>query len=124
VCRTITLRLRFGDFTRATRSHTLPEATAETAIVLETARDLLGGAMPLIGRQGITLIGLTFGNLCDDGAVQLALPFDDRATAALDVAVDGVRERFGSKAIGRAVLLGRAADVTVPLLPDEPGDSS
>jgi DNA polymerase-4 len=119
VCRTVTLRLRFADFTRATRSHTLPEATGESAIVLATARNLLETSMPLIRSRGITLIGLTFGNLADDRAVQLALPFDRHDSGALDIAVDGVRERFGSHAIGRAVLLGRDAESPVPLLPDE-----
>jgi DNA polymerase-4 len=120
VTRTVTLRLRFGDFTRATRSHTLSQATAETAILLATARDLLREATPLIRARGISLIGLTFGNLSDDAAIQLALPFGDRPTAALDLAVDRVRERFGSEAIGRAVLMGRDTDMTVPLLPDAP----
>jgi len=119
VCRTITLRLRFGDFTRATRSHTLAEATGETAIVLATARELLGSAAPLIRERGITLIGLTFGNLHGDGAIQLALPFDRRPTAVLDAALDGVKERFGAKAIGRAVLLGRDGGISVPVLPDD-----
>ncbi len=120
VCRTLTLRLRFGDFTRATRSHTLPEATAETAILLATGQELLEQAMPTILRRGITLIGLTFGNLADDGAVQLALPFGGRGATALDVALDSVRDRFGSTSIGRAVLMGRDQGLMVPTLPDEP----
>jgi DNA polymerase-4 len=119
VCRTVTLRLRFGDFSRATRSHTLAEATAETTIVLATARELLGAAAPLIRQRGITLIGLSFGNLHDDDAIQLSLPLDHRATGALDAALDGVKERFGAKAVGRAVLLGRRAGISVPLLPDD-----
>lgn len=119
VCRTVTLRLRFGDFTRATRSHTLAEATAETEVVLQTARELLAIAAPLIRERGITLIGLSFGNLHDDGAIQLALPFDRRGSAVLDAALDGVKERFGTKAIGRAVLLGRGGGISVPILPDD-----
>ncbi len=78
VCRTVTLRLRFDDFARATRSHTLPEATAETAMLLDAARILLADAMPLIEQRGITLIGLSFTNLFADDAVQLALPFHGR----------------------------------------------
>jgi DNA polymerase IV len=118
VCRTVTLRLRFDDLSRATRSHTLPEATAETAVVLETARALLAASMPMIRARGITLIGITFGSLADDGAVQLAFPFDGIDRAALDEALDDVRERFGSGAVGRAVLLGRRDAPSVPLLPD------
>ena len=117
-CRTIALRLRFGDFSRATRSHTLAEATTRTHAILATARGLLAAAMPMIERRGITLIGVTLANLEDDGAIQLALPFEDGRATALDAAVDEVRERFGSGAITRAVLLGRDHGLSVPLLPD------
>jgi len=118
VCRTVVLRLRFDDFSRATRSRTLPEATARTQTILATARALLAAAMPMIESQVITLVGVALGNLDDDGAIQLALPFDRERAAALDAAVDDVRDRFGSGAISRAVLLGRDQGPTVPLLPD------
>ena len=115
-CRTITLRLRFDDFTRATRSHTLMEATAETRTILAEARGLLAGAMPTIERKGITLIGISLGNLVGAEAIQLALPLDRRRE--IDATVDRVRDEFGSKAITRASLLGRDPGLTVPLLPD------
>ncbi|WP_233526310.1 DNA polymerase IV [Actinomadura spongiicola] len=121
VCRTVTLRLRFADFARATRSHTLPEATAETPVILDAARGLLAAAAPLVESRGLTLIGVSLGNLRDDRAVQLALPLDRTSAAGrdLDGAVDGVRDRFGANAITRAVLLGRDQGPSVPLLPDE-----
>jgi DNA polymerase-4 len=118
VCRTIVLRLRFDDFSRATRSHTLAEATARTHTILATARGLLAAAMPMIESQGITLLGVALSNLGDDDAIQLALPFDQAAESALDAVLDDVRDRFGSAAITRAVLLGRDQGLTVPLLPD------
>jgi DNA polymerase-4 len=117
-CRTVMLRLRFDDFTRATRSHTLPEATAETHTILFTARGLLTAAMPMIRRQGLTLIGVTLANLDDDSAIQLTLPFDQRSRTALDAAIDRLQERFGPSAVTRAVLLGRDQGLQVPLLPD------
>jgi DNA polymerase IV len=116
--RTVMLRLRFDDFTRASRSHTLTQATAQTRTILATARWLLAAAMPLIKEKGITLVGLAVGNLDDDGAEQLELPLDRRSGSALDTALDDVRERFGSAAITRAVLLGRDPRLEVPLLPD------
>ena len=118
VCRTVVIRLRFDDFTRATRSHTMTEATARTETILAAARELLASAMPLIERQGLTLLGVALSNLEDEGAVQLALAFDPQRASALDGAVDDVRERFGSDAITRAVLLGRDPGITMPLLPD------
>jgi DNA polymerase IV len=118
VGRTVVLRLRFDDFSRATRSHTLPHATAHTETILATARGLLATAMPMIERQGLTLVGVAVANLQDDRAVQLILPFDRRSTEALDAALDEVRVRFGAGAITRAVLLGRDQGLSVPLLPD------
>ena len=118
VCRTVTLRLRFEDFSRASRSHTLMEATAQTQTILATVRDLLAAAMPLIESEGLTLIGIALANLDDDGAVQLALPFDRQRAEALDAVLDEVRDRFGSTAITRAVLLDRDQGIVMPLLPD------
>jgi DNA polymerase-4 len=118
VGRTVTLRLRFDDFARVTRSHTLPRATSHTPTILAVMRDLLAEAQPLINERGLTLVGLSVGNLDDTGAVQLMLPFDRHATTALDSVVDDVHERFGHDALGRAVLLGRNTGMTVPMLPD------
>jgi DNA polymerase IV len=116
--RTVVLRLRFDDFARATRSHTLPYATANTDAILTTARDLLAVAAPIIERRGITLVGVAVANLHDGRAVQLALPLDRRGGEALDAALDEVWQRFGSRAVTRAVLLGRGRGVEMPLLPD------
>ena len=118
VCRTVVLRMRFDDFSRATRSHTLPEATAQTQTILATARGLLAAATPMIQRQGLTLVGVALANLHDDGAIQLALPFDRHRAGDLDATLDDVRDRFGSAAVTRAVLLGRDQGESVPLLPD------
>jgi DNA polymerase IV len=118
VCRTVVLRLRFDDFSRATRSCTFAEATGGTETLLAVARGLLEAAMPTIRARGCTLVGVTFTNLTDDRAIQLALPFEHDRSQAVDHALDAVRERFGSRSIGRAVLLGRDAGVSVPLLPD------
>src|SRR5207248_2781357 len=114
VGRTVVLRLRFDDFSRATRSHTLPCATAHTQTILATVRALLTTAGPMIERQGLTLVGVTVANLDDDSAVQLMLPFDRHSDGALDAALDEVRERFGSTAVTRAVLLGRDQGLSVP----------
>ena len=118
VGRTVTLRLRFDDFSRATRSHTLARATAETRPILLTLQGLLEAAQPLIRQRGLTLVGLAVGNLSDARAVQLALPFDAFAGGALGAALDGVRERFGSAAVTRAAQLGQRQGFTVPMLPD------
>jgi DNA polymerase-4 len=118
VCRTVTLRLRFGDFSRATRSHTMPYPTSETPAILATARGLLAAAMPMIEHRGITLVGVALGNLGEGQAVQLVLPLERVRRSALDAALDDIRDRYGSEAVTRAVLLGRDPGVAAPLLPD------
>jgi DNA polymerase IV len=117
VGRTVVLRLRFDDFSRATRSHTLALPTDETWVVLVTARWLLTTALPLIERRGLTLVGVTVAELENAEAIQLRLPLEAHSSA-LDAALDAVRERFGSKAITPAVLLGRDQGLSPPLLPD------
>jgi DNA polymerase-4 len=116
VCRTVVLRLRFSDYTRATRSYTMAEPTAHTHTILGTANGLLMLSMPTIERRGLTLIGVALTNLSDQRAVQLVLPFD--RSRELDAALDEIRDRFGSSAITRAVLVGRDPGAWVPLLPD------
>ena len=118
VGRTVTLRLRFDDFSRATRSSTLAHPTAETPVVRDTARGLLATAMPMIEDRGLTLIGIAVGNLANDRPLQLVLPFDRRPGPALDAAIDEIRERYGLSAISRAVLLGRDQGFVMPMLPD------
>ncbi|MDQ6606007.1 MAG: DNA polymerase IV [Actinomycetota bacterium] len=116
VCRTIMLRLRFDDYTRATRSYTMSEPTAHTHAILHVANGLLAASLPLIERRGLTLIGVALANLADPGAIQLELPLDRARN--LDATVDRVRERFGAGALTRGVLVGRDPGLMVPMLPD------
>ena len=118
VGRTVVLRLRFDDYTRATRSHTLRRPTAGTLEILTAARELLAASLPLLRERGLTLVGISVANLDDARAVQLVLPFDGDRQEALDAALDDVRDRFGSAAVTRAVLLGRDPGLTMPMLPD------
>jgi DNA polymerase-4 len=118
VGRTVVLRLRFDDFSRATRSYTLPGPTAETNAILATTRWLLRSALPRVEREGLTLVGISVANLENDCPLQLHLPIDASCSGALDAAIDEIRERYGSDAITRAVLLGREQGLVVPLLPD------
>ena len=117
--RTVVLRLRFDDFGRATRSHTLPLATASTDQILGAARSLVAVTAPLIAERGLTLIGFAVTNIDADGSRQLELPFDEQPDpATIDCAVDRVRERFGNTLLTRGALIGRDPDVEVPMLPD------
>jgi DNA polymerase IV len=97
--RTVTLRFRFADFSRATRSRTLPHPTAGTGTILAAARALLAANRPLLEQRGVTLLGITVANLSDEA--QLELPLDPRVDPALDLAIDEIRKRFGTEAIRR-----------------------
>lgn len=117
VGRTVVLRLRFGDFTQATRSRTLTESTGSTGPILSTAQELLAEAWPTIEAQGLTKVGVAVTGLSADDAVQLPLPFGKADHLALDSAIDRIRERFGNDSLVRSRLLGRES-LEVPLLPD------
>jgi DNA polymerase-4 len=117
VGRTVVLRVRFGDYVRVTRSHTLSRPTAETLEIVDVARALLATAWSDIAERGLTLVGLTLASLSAGDAVQLPLPFDVSPASAVDDAVDRVRARFGDAAITRGALLGRRAAFEPPLAP-------
>ncbi|MEW5809397.1 MAG: DNA polymerase IV [Actinomycetota bacterium] len=120
--RTVVLRLRFDDFGRVTRSHTLPRATASTDAILQAARALVAGAAPLIAERGLTLVGFAVCNIDRDGAQQMELPFSHSAltvdSTTIDAAIDRVRGRYGNAAVTRGVLVGRDPGWEMPMLPD------
>jgi DNA polymerase-4 len=114
---TVVLRLRFDDFTRATRSSTLPLPTADTEPLRTAVQHLLRDARPMVETRGLTLVGVAVAKLTDADAVQLRLPFDGGTGVAIDHALDAVRERFGGSSIGRAAVLGRQRGWSMPVLP-------
>src|SRR6201997_1983575 len=117
--RTVVLRLRFDDFSRATRSRTLPWATSSTQPILATARQLVTSAGPVIAQRGLTLVGFAVSGIDRSGAQQLMLPFgEDESRLAIDAAIDRVRRRYGKSALTPAVLVGRDPGLEMPHLPD------
>jgi DNA polymerase-4 len=118
--RTVVLRLRFADFSRATRSQTLSRATAATRTVLAAVRELLAASRKTIDRRGLTLVGVTVSNLDPRGlGTQLELPLEGRSLDALDAVLDEVRRRVGPTAVTRATLLHRDVGLSHWLFPDE-----
>ncbi|MEZ0339465.1 DNA polymerase IV [Mycobacterium sp. pV006] len=116
--RTVVLRMRFDDYGRATRSHTMPRATASTDVILAAARQLVVSAQPLIAERGLTLIGFSVGNIDRAGAAQLELPFGAAERTEIDLTVDAIRGRYGNTALTRGVLVGRDPGLEMPMLPD------
>jgi len=115
--RTVVLRLRFDDFSRATRSRTLPWSTSSTQPILAAARQLVASAAPVIAERGLTLVGFSVSGIDRSGAQQLMLPFIGESLA-IDAAVDQVRRRYGKSALTPAVLVGRDPGLEMPHLPD------
>ena len=118
VGRTVTLRFRFDDFTRATRSHSLPDPTAGTSTLHAPAVAILDGAWPMIEARGLSLLGRSVGNLSDIDAVQLVLPFEKCESEQLDTVLDAIRDRFGRSALQRATTMRGDPGIQLPMLPD------
>ena len=112
------LRLRFGDFAKATRSRTVRFPTDRTAVLLAVARALLDAALPEIADRGITLIGVSLSQLGHADSLQPELPIDWDDGARLDTVLDAVRDRFGAASVARATQLGRDPGWSTPLLPE------
>lgn len=118
--RTVVLGIRFADFSRITRSATLPRPTSNTEEFLQALRGLLAPELDQIRERGITLIGISLANL-EEGA-QLELDFSTtakrRANPKVDETLDAVRQRFGKDAIKRGALVDQDEGIIQPLLPD------
>jgi DNA polymerase-4 len=103
--RTVTIKVRFGDFTTITRSHTLSSPVDGGPTIARAAVDLLD---QVDVSPGVRLFGVGVSNLTEDGARQLSL--DDALTATgwdeAVKAVDEVRARFGDRAVGPGTLAG------------------
>jgi DNA polymerase IV len=105
VARTVSIKVRFGDFRTITRSTTLAAAVDDGPVVAHHALVLLGGVDPT---PGVRLLGVTVSGLLEGAGRQLS--FDEAAGASwgeASGAVDAIRERFGSGAIGPAAAVGR-----------------
>ncbi|VAX41500.1 DNA polymerase IV, partial [hydrothermal vent metagenome] len=101
--RTVTCKIRYGNFQTITRSHTLDTATDTTSELWRAARAIFD-AWATTSFQPVRLIGVSTSSLTEEAEAQLDL-FPDPATAiqeALDAASDIVAERFGKGTIRRA----------------------
>ncbi len=114
-CRTVTVRVRFADLTSVTRALTLPAPISATTTLMEVAVDLVRGVLAdHPAERTISLLAISGSNLGEDPFPQLELPFrlaDDgrrpgtrkgMARLRADLAVDAIRDRFGSEAVGYA----------------------
>jgi DNA polymerase-4 len=112
--RTVTLKVRYGDFTTLTRSRTAPAGLTDGPAIAALGLALLG---EVDLSPGVRLLGVGVSNLADAGAgpgQQMSLDLGDDGSsrgwrlgsASVAVAVDAIRERYGAQAVGPAALLG------------------
>lgn len=103
--RTVTLKVRFADFTTITRSRTMPEATDVTTEIYATASALFAALG--LQRARIRLVGVRVEGLMPRGRVhrQLVLGAREHGWAEADRAVDAAVLRFGGHAVRHATLL-------------------
>ena len=103
--RTVSIKVRFADFTTITRSRTLPVATDVTQELYRTACKLLDEQVPA---GAIRLIGVRMEQLAESagGGEQLALDAPEHGWRDADLAADAARSRYGSSAVRPASLLG------------------
>ena len=106
VAHTVHLKVRAGDFTTWTRSHTLPAPTDLAEPIVAAARRLFRERIRLAG-QGVRLLGIGVSGLEPTRSIQGSLfeaPTDQRARK-MARAADAVREKLGEQAVTRARLL-------------------
>jgi nucleotidyltransferase/DNA polymerase involved in DNA repair len=99
--RTVTVKIRFGDFETVTRSATLEAATDRTDTIAAAARSLFDHWAKSF--RPVRLIGVGVSNL-SDSAGQSGLFDNDNADRkrAVDQAADAIAAKFGKRAVQRA----------------------
>lgn len=96
--RTVTLKLRYEDFTTVSRSSTLPRPLSSNEAIFDAA-DALLGRLRQAERRPVRLIGVGASNLVDD-AVQLSLePSRETKDESLSAAFDRVRKKYGTRSL-------------------------
>ncbi len=114
LCRTVTIKIRFGDFQTVTRSETLPEPTDATSEIASGARRLFDAwCKEPAGFRAVRLIGVGVSHLAEPGKAEhqggLFDAGDDKAREAhraVDRAADAIADKYGPGSIARAGTLG------------------
>jgi DNA polymerase-4 len=105
VARTISIKIRFSDFTTITRSKTIDLPTDSTQEIYEQVRRLFNG-LALV-RSRVRLVGVRLENLESQEHLveQLTLGSREKGWRQVDKALDRARRRFGGGALKPARLI-------------------
>lgn len=101
--RTIVLKLRYGDFTTITRSHTIAEPTSLARTIYDEVRAIYDG---LGSTPPVRLVGVRAEQLSDADGVTLALWDEAEGWREAEDTMDQASARFGRGALTPARLLG------------------
>jgi len=108
---TVTLKVKYSDFTLITRSTTLPESTDDASVIYSTACSLLGKTA--VGGRPVRLLGISISKLSTNPESQLSLFGDDRSPlkkSKLNTALDSIQEKFGDKSIQPGTIITKRRD--------------
>ncbi|MET0736313.1 MAG: DNA polymerase IV [Microbacterium sp.] len=115
---TISIKVRFADWTTISRSQTLPEPTAVGQRIGDAAHELFASVDRVLP---VRLIGVRAEKLRPGGSSAPALWDDDEDWRRIETALDGATAKFGRGAVTRATLLGKArGGGTLPSSPRPP----
>ncbi len=104
---TVTVTVRYGDWSTVTRSRTLTDPTNATKLIVSEAHALLDSVDGL--ERGVRLLGVRLENLVGEG--EIALLWEDETDGhEIDDVVDAVSDRFGSGSVQAASLLRAPRD--------------
>jgi len=100
--KTISIKIKFNDFTLITRAHTISEVTDSADCIYQVAKELVTSCKIA---KPIRLLGVTVSNFEDDSIKQLSLFSQDNDRKKLDSMLDEIRGKYGFDAIKRAASL-------------------
>lgn len=104
---TVSLKVKYSDFTQITRAATLPEPTDDSMEIYSTSCRLL--KKTAVGKRPVRLLGISLSQLSSlEGEKQLFLFDQDkgyRKRKNLNTALDSICEKFGEKSIRPATLI-------------------
>lgn len=100
--RTVSIKIKFNDFTVITRAHTINEVTDSSDCIYQVAKELICSCELT---KPIRLLGVTVSNFEDDSIKQLSLFSEEKDRSRLDAMLDEIRGKYGFDAIKRAANL-------------------
>jgi DNA polymerase-4 len=103
----VTVKIRRKDFTTCTRQRRFQPPTQETRVIADIATALLDAWLASQPRAALRLLGVGVSELVAELQPDLFTPAESVRNRRLDEALDGIRDKFGTVAVGRASSLRR-----------------